>query len=469
MLVKVPGGVLALALSPATFVAVTLLSAAQAAPAFPGAQGAGAVAKGGRGGAVYQVTNLNDSGTGSLRTCVEASGPRTCVFRVAGTINLSRGFWIDDPYLTVAGQTAPGGGIQLKAKATTQSAVMIAAHNVVWRYTRVRHGYNSGGADNASNIMVFDGAYNVIVDHNSTSWNQDEGIGVWRSASGALHNVTVSWNVIAEALADHSTAIITGAEARTLSDGMTNLDFHHNLLMNDNHRNPHIKSKSGRIVNNLTYNTRFYYMQFGGGAQFDIISNVWKKGPLHGQVYASVREVQAFPGGNSSTANGTMSLYLANNTGFTAGTDQWRFTQLVSGENGTIQGNLSTAYRRASPLPAQAYPIRITSSDAILNDVGASRRLACNGGWIANRDATDQRLVRQYHENTGIRTLVRTEADVGGYPTIAAGTPCADADRDGMADEWERLRGFNPASAADRNDDQDGDGLTNLEEYLGGT
>ena len=119
--------------------------------AFPGAQGGGAASVGGRGGAVIEVTNLNDSGTGSLRACTSASGARTCVFRVSGNIQLTSQLYITNPYLTIAGQTAPGGGITLSARGTSQRVFTVATNNVVIRYLRVRHGYNAACAATGSN------------------------------------------------------------------------------------------------------------------------------------------------------------------------------------------------------------------------------------------------------------------------------------------------------------------------------
>lgn len=458
--------------------ALVLAPSALAAPAFPGAEGAGATAAGGRGGTVYLVTNLNDAGTGSLRACVEASGPRTCVFRVSGTIKLtSRGYWIDDPYLTVAGQTAPGGGIQISAKAISQSAVMIATHDVVWRYTRVRHGYNSGGLDKASNFMLFEGSERVIIDHNSVAWNQDEGIGIWRSSTAPARNITISWNLVAEGLADHSTGMVSGGDSRSLADGMTNIDWHHNLTMNNSHRNPLILNKSGRMVNNLWYNHRFYATQLGGGVSIDIIANIYKKGPMYGQVNGGGQhEIQAYPNGDSRAPTGTLSLYLAGNKGYYQPNetgDQWLMTAAVASQNGRETGALSTSFRRTSPLPAQTYPITrhgVSSLEGVvLPTVGASRRVDCNGAWVSNRDSTDARLVGQYQNNTGISSLPTNESNVGGYPTLASGTACADVDKDGMPDAWENARKLNPGNAADRNNDSDGDGFTNLEEYLNGT
>ena len=148
--------------------------------AFPGAEGFGADAKGGRGGAVIKVTNLNDSGSGSLRACVEASGPRTCVFEVGGTIELDSRIKISDPYLTIAGQTAPGGGITIRNSASNEKGdtFLTATHDVVIRYIALRPGHAAGSTTTNRATSIFDSGdgsvYNVILDHISMSWASDD-------------------------------------------------------------------------------------------------------------------------------------------------------------------------------------------------------------------------------------------------------------------------------------------------------
>jgi pectate lyase len=183
--------------------------ASAAVPAFPGAQGGGAASVGGRGGAVIEVTNLNDSGAGSLRACMLATGPRTCVFRVGGTINLLSSLRITKPYLSLAGQTAPGGGILLSGKDSSENMVVIATNDVIFRYIRVRKGYNGGCDDECgANIIMGVESYNIIVDHTSSTWNQDEGIG----NSASVRAVTISWNLVGEGIRStaewHSTGIL---------------------------------------------------------------------------------------------------------------------------------------------------------------------------------------------------------------------------------------------------------------------
>src|SRR5712671_3443453 len=157
------------------------LAAVQPVPAFPGAEGAGAFAVGGRGGRVIYVSNLNDSGPGSLREAVEAKGPRTVLFQVSGTIELRRSLRIREPFLTIAGQTAPGDGICLK-----RCPLFIETHDMVVRFLRSRLGPEGGKAEDA--LSVGTGARNVIVDHCSASWSVDEVL----STSGTnINGVTI--------------------------------------------------------------------------------------------------------------------------------------------------------------------------------------------------------------------------------------------------------------------------------------
>jgi pectate lyase len=449
-------------------------------PAFPECQGSGCGATGGRGGRVIEVTNLNDSGIGSLRACVEASGPRTCVFRVGGTIELQSGLVVRNPHLTVPGQTAPGGGILISGQAigSQGNTIQINAHDVIWRYTRVRLGYHedcSGDSSECASAFVMrNPTENVVIDHNSVSWNQDEGIGIWRGNSEkSLRDVTISWNLLAEPLTSHPTSLLIGASSRTLADGLTDADIHHNLVISANHRNPLAKNKSMRLINNIFYNYHGYATQLGGGITADIIGNYYRAGPDTDSVY----EVQAFPSGNSTSPNGTLSLYLADNKGpnhANPNTDNWSdMTREVSDENGPEIGALSEgSFRRMTPMAARGVPITIDHvdglEDMLLPTVGASQRLDCDGRWVATRDAVDTRLINEYRSETATGFRIANENEVGGFPMIAAGTPCADADHDGMSDIWERRVGLDPFDPADGNGDHDGDGYTNFEEFLNG-
>jgi pectate lyase len=460
--------------------ALLVSSGASAHPAFPDAEGGGAVTLGGRGGRAILVTTLADSGAGSLRECVMASGPRTCIFRVGGTITLQSMLYIQNAYLTVAGQTAPGGGIQLTTKGTAAAGLFgIATHDVIWQYTKLRNGWtaacsNADLSECGATGIIYSGGYNVILDHNSTSWNQDEGIGVWDgdAPKDRIKNVTMSYNIVAEGLASHSTGIITGG-ATAHAEQMTDIDMHHNLIINNSHRNPLAKHKTGRITNNIFYNQDFYVVQVGGGISIDVVSNIFKAGPLNKLAH---HEVQGFysPGGETSVGN--PSMYLSGNTGWNqtnpAG-DQWAMAATVAFENGPDDTwvQVVSGWKRATPLAATTYPITVTpvaSLDAVmLPTVGASRSLDCYGNWVNTRDATDTRQVTQYLTNTGITALIANESEVGGFPSVAAGTPCADSDEDGMPNAYEEAHGLN-ANSKDGGARVDTNGYTYLENYING-
>lgn len=458
------------------FLALALFSiTAQAIPAFPGAVGGGAAATGGRGGAVIQVTNLNDSGTGSLRACMLASGNRTCVFTVGGTINLLSEIYVNTSGgLTVAGQTAPGGGILISGKnlsGSSSAMISLANPNMILRYLRVRKGYNAACLPNAqcgSGVSLGVRVQNVIVDHVSVSWTQDDGMSAWSS----VNSITFSNNIISEGLYSHATGAITGSASTTTAAGMTNIDFYRNFISNGTHRAPFLGHASGREVNDIAYNTKVHSNQLYGCIQYDGIGNIRKRGPYSATSYYEY-EGLTFSSGTDACL-GSPSMYLSGNIGWNqtnpAG-DQWAMARQVSSYNGPPTGTIPTAWRRGSPLANTTYPITATAVGSLeasmLPDVGASKRLDCYGNWVDARDAVDARLINQYQTLTGNSTDITNETQVGGYPTIASGTACSDKDRDGMPDVWEEARGYNPNSASNRNFTGVG-GYTMLENYLNG-
>jgi pectate lyase len=463
-----------------------------AQPAFPGAQGGGAASVGGRGGTVIEVTNLNDDGPGSLRACAqEASGPRTCVFRVSGIIELtSDTIVVINPYLTVAGQTAPGGGITLSGRNLPHHMVAVATHDVIWRYTRIRHGYYANTPLNdGSNFVLWASAYNVIFDHNSSSWAQSEGAGGDESGDPSVYTLkseTFSWNLIAEPLAAHPTGVLwscTSGSGGTPNwcDSVTDIDLHHNLLMSDSHRNPLVNFKSGRWVNNIVYNVGFYYTAQGPGVQLDAIGNIYKQGPLFATYWGYpnkiIHEFQVATGCADLPINcptGNPSLYLLNNMGPNQSNpagNQWAMAATVSYANQAETGPVPAAYQRTTPLPPTTYPIQpdpVTNLETVmLPTVGASQRLDCDGTWVSNRDSVDARLISEYQTNTGINFFPTTESAVGGFPTIAAGLPCTETIHDGIPDVWKIANGLNPNGPSMANAIAP-NGYTYLENYLNG-
>jgi pectate lyase len=202
-------------------------------PAFPGAEGAGAWTPGGRGGKVYVVTSLNDKGPGTLREAVESNGPRMVVFRVAGIISLETPLTITNPFITIAGQTAPGDGVCIRGQTTE-----INTHDVVIRYLRFRRGNLKSRDDALGGHPVG----NVIVDHVSASWGLDENLSLYRHVVNLpgggikklpVENLTIQWCISSEAL-DLNNHAFGGTW------GGKNCSFHHNLFASNTGRNPSI-------------------------------------------------------------------------------------------------------------------------------------------------------------------------------------------------------------------------------------
>jgi pectate lyase len=449
-------------------------------PAFPGAQGGGAAAEGGRGGRVIEVTSLSDSGPGTLRACLrEAVGPRLCVFRVAGTIELESTIQIDNPYVTIAGQTAPGGGILINGRRMAADLIGFNTHDVIWRYTRLRTGYNGGPSGTGTALQFYEGSHDIIIDHLSISWTPDDAISVWSTSSKPINNLTLSWNLTAETLSPHATGYIVASGSSTQAGNMTDIDFHHNLLMSNDHRVPLLKNRSSRLINNIFYNNQYQYTQMGGGINADIIGNIYKRGPLDVPDTSENRvEIRVFTGdgANGAVANGNPSIYVQGNIGWNQSDptgDPWRMTTMETREDGVDNGAIPDSYLRSGPLPSGFAPIAAdpanTLEGLLLPTVGASQRLDCSGRWIDNRDSVDARLVDEYQSNHGTSVQIKHHDDIGGFPTLAGGSACTDTDRDGMPNAYELSHGLKYYDASDANLDSNGNGITNIEEYLAGS
>ena len=446
-------------------------------PAFPGAEGFGASAIGGRGGRVIAVTTLADRGPGSLRAALEAKGPRIVVFRVAGVIELQDDIRIQHPYLTVAGQTAPGGGILLKGTDNSLLRIRKGAHNIIVRYLRLRNGSgpaNGKGHDN----FTLNGGTTIIADHLSMSWSTDENAAMHRKpGTPPIQGVTIQRSIMAEGLAGHSNGmLISGTtdysnpnriieEWRSIQD----ISIHHNLFIHNSHRNPRITSAGTQVINNVTYNWKSRIGSTTRGSVIDIIGNYAKGGPmsrldrlwLH-QDFSRDRPWEAYP---------APSIYTAGNVVVPVhpdpAVDNWTLHKIHY-----LFNPLPQSYRRHTPLPSAPIPVRRQSAQAayrsVVADVGANARLDCAGNWVPNADAVDTRLLADVTRNTGPKQPPRSPEDAGGYPQIAPGVPCRDQDQDGMPDQWEQGYGLDPTDPTDSALDKDGDGYTNIEAYLNG-
>lgn len=450
-------------------------------PAFPGAEGAGALTPGGRGGRVIAVTNLNDSGPGSLRAAIEAKGPRIVVFQVGGIIELRKPIFIDEPYLTIAGQTAPGGGITLKGtdEGGGKMLVLRDVHDVIIRYLRIRSGAHGEAERGQINIAIDSGVHDVIIDHTSLSWTLDENLMIHRNipddtdpdAWPGIQKITVQRSILAEGLWPHSTGVQIGGEAELEGwRAVHDITLHHNLFASNSLRNPGIGSAGTQVINNVVYNWGSRLGETWYASTVDWIGNYFKPGSLSNPDRHLVHA--AFFRDSPQERFPPPSLYLYGNIALpdhtNPGTNDWELYVIHYEET-----PLPNEFLRVESLPHTPIPVTIQTAEeayhSVLMDVGANARLDCEGNWVANSDAVDMRLVSDVREGTSSSgRFIRHEDEVGGYPQIDSGTGCLDSDHDGMPDAWE----VNTNVLDPHADDSAGYDLdpnyTNIEVYLAG-
>lgn len=425
-------------LTPALALSLLLHGALSAGPtpAFPGAEGAGAFAQGGRGGRVIAVTNLNDSGPGSLRAAVQAKGPRTVVFRVAGNIELGSTLEIKEPFITIAGQSAPGDGVCLK-----NYDCVISTQQVVIRYLRVRPGDVARKA--VDGFSIGGAARHVILDHCSATWSVDESLSV---SGGDIGDITVQWCLIAESLnqsVHHKGPHGYGSLIR--ADG--EVSYHHNIFALHKSRNPRPgtyedANKRGLILdfrNNVIYGwgARAGYSS-ADKANLNYVGNYLKPAAF------SHAADQAFDvGGRLTTA-----LYVADN--FLAG------ATTANQDNWLLIGKSANAVRRDQPFPIAPVTTDPVSTvyEKVLAGAGATRPV---------RDAVDARIARHIREGTG--RIIDSQKEVGGWPELATGMPPIDSDQDGLPDDWEKQHQLDPQNPRDGAKPA-ASGYTQLEEFL---
>jgi pectate lyase len=459
-------------------------------PAFPGAEGWGAQSIGGRGGRVIEVTNLRDAGSGSLRACVEASNPRICVFRVNGIIRLRSSIEIRNPYLTIAGQTAPGSGIYIRSASTNEEGIngLIKfpeydssytgefPHDVIIRYLRIRHGRSPTQKFNGTrprNLDILSG-YNIIVDHVSSGWVQDNLMTIMAPDKDGLppiQYITIQRTILAESLEGHSTGLnIQGEGDGDRWKDVRNITVHHNLFADNGERNPRVTSAGAKVFNNVAYNWNNHVGSTIRGSVIDWINNYWKFGPNSKSTEILLHEDR--PGNNMPLYPSTPSIYIAGNIVDPeypdSDIDNWPLYSLRFNDFAALPGD----YRRYTPLPSAPITETVQSAveayHSVLDDVGANKRLDCMGNWVFNLDLTDARVIDQVRNDTGFEKTLRDEDQVGGFPETSPAPACPDSDHDGMPDEWEQANGFNPTATEDNSQDADADGYTNIEEFLNG-
>ena len=408
--------------------------------AFDGAEGMGRFAKGGRGGDVYHVTNLQDDGEGSLRHGIESmTGPRTIVFDVSGTIFLNSRLTVDTPYLTIAGQTAPGDGIAI-ANHTFQ---IHNTHDIIVRYIRTRAGDLdiSNTSPDTHDTFAIRWSHDVIVDHVSMSWSTDETLATYQS-----ENITIQWSIISESLSDsyHS----KGPHGYASLNWGGSISLHHNLISHHDYRMPKLKDITAEVVNNIFYDWGRSYP-----------SNV---GDVEGTLPSQVNFVN--------------NLYLAGdsaNTGLPTNIPYW-------GRDASeiwTSGNLTDANHNGVLDPIASdftlHPTTVSNFVASPFDFSgleaeptmeAYESVLASAGASLSRDAVDARVVQQVREQNG--NIIDSQSDVGGFPLLQSDAAAIDSDQDGIPDAWELANSLDPTDGTDATLDSNGDGFTNLEAYL---
>jgi hypothetical protein len=434
--------------------------------AFPGAEGFGRYTTGGRGGKVYVVTNLHDSGPGSLREAVTAKVPRMVVFAVAGTIHLQAPLLIKSN-VTIAGQSAPGDGICL-----ADHPVKLDGNNIIVRYLRLRMGdryQNKGMVDGSGSDDAFSGSRrkNILIDHCSMSWSTDEVLSVYAGDS-----TTLQWNLIAEPL-DYSYHFETGDKDFEHHGyggilGGRHISIHHNLYAHcqsrtprfDGNRNLGADMERADFRNNVIYNWGSNNTYGGEGGQYNIVNNYYKYGPATKEraknkmlnpfkLEPKLPYGKYYVHGNYMDGSPVVSRH------------NWRGVVMDKGTAADTVLAKAPAPFAAESIHTQPAP---QAYDAVLQYVGASLK----------RDAVDQRIISEVKSRTGRIIDVQGgyphgtpyAATAGAWPALKSAPATRDTDQDGMPDNWEKKNKLNPNDAADGAQYKLQKQFTNVEVYL---
>lgn len=380
--------------------------------AFPTAEGFGKHATGGGGGSVLFVTNLNNSGAGSFRAAAEASGARTVIFRVGGTISLSSAIVIDDPNITIAGQTAPGNGILFR-----NHEIQFRADNQIVRHIRARVGSGAGSNIDAFRILATSGTVteNVILDHCSSSWATDENLSFGIFSTGSIRDCTVQNSIIAD-----------GGYGTLVSANVYRVSIINNYYAHNSDRNvrighyddiaPQLNDLRAEVINNLFYNFNYAVNQTYG-TKGSFIGNYYRL--RTGQTMALGNVFQFTTSGEYPGSRSDTEIYLDDN--------------ILSG-TGTLQNSNINAYKVSSPPNSSGINPVLASTipSTIFSDVGAYSNLP------QGLDAVDLAFIQNYADDA----IAAAES----YPTISGGTPYPDSNNDGISDTWASTHDISSAS-----------------------
>ena len=433
--------------------------------AFPGAEGFGKFATGGRGGKVFVVTNLNDKGDGSFRKAAEAKGKRIIVFAVSGTIHLESKLSIKGD-VTIAGQTAPGDGICL-----ADQPVSLGGDNVIIRYLRFRMGdkYQKGGmVDGSGSDDAFSATRrkNIIIDHCSMSWSTDEVFSVYAGDS-----TTLQWNIIAEPL-NYSYHFETGDKDYEHHGfggiwGGNHLSAHHNLFAHCVSRNPRFNGtrlgatqEFADFSNNVIYNWGNNNVYGGEAGNYNIVNNYYKYGPSTNK---TVRYRIVNPSRTESIGFGKWYV----NGNYVDGNIDVSNNNLLGihmPKEGTETDKRALVQDKAFAAEAIRLHSATEAYEAVLKHVGASFK----------RDTLDERIINDVKNRTGRIIDVQGgfphgaeyEQTKNAWPALKLLPPPADADKDGMPDEWEIKNGLDSTNAADASSYKLDKQYTSIEVYI---
>lgn len=436
--------------------------------AFPGADGGGKYATGGRGGVVIHVTTLSDerdatSGQpafGTLRRAVQMEGTRTIVFDVSGTINLKSQLDIAGGNLTIAGQTAPGDGICIAGH-----PVVVKANNVIIRFLRFRMGDQNGVEGDALSI---NDRKNILVDHCSCSWSTDECVSCYGNTDFTLQYcfITESLRRSVHVKGDHGYGGIWGG---------TNASFHHNLLAHHDSRNPRFDHSYvnntcfGPIdyVNNVVYNWGGNSTYGGEGytqaRKINMVNNYYKYGPVTSK--------------KNRLVDPTISCEYCSDGHTLIPGKFWLSGNYMYGDANVTSDNWKGSTQTGSNVKATArWTDGLTRLENEQSAEAAFETVLTKAGCSLHRDVIDARIVNEVREgnytytgsNGSTKGLIDSPSDVGGYPSIAEihRADDYDTDRDGMPDEWEDAHGLDKNNAADGKLNTLDKTYTNLEVFL---
>ena len=412
--------------------------------AFPGAEGAGKFTKGGRGGDVYHVTTLKDSGPGSLREGIDSmKGPRTIVFDIGGLIRLKDELRIKDiSHLTIAGQTAPGKGITV----ADRNVIVEDCSHIILRYLRIRLGDENKPEKFKSDVFTAEYSDHMILDHLSFSWGID-GNGDFRG----LKYTTLQWMIFSEGL--HNSLHVKGkghAMCSSFRESEGPTTFHHNVYATSRNRHPSTSGGSQvmEFANNINYNWSGCHNL--SGEQYNLINNYYKAGLMKGRrlpIRYKSKDLKPVSHGyfSGNYFDGLPEKYNKDN--YTA-------IDLESdGPDGKYKNTTRNFYEVRKRTKIE------TAKEAYISCLKKS-------GCSLVRDSIDKRIIKSIINKTG--KVIDSQNDVGGfdlYPSVVR-LPGFDTDQDGMPDRWEKKVGLNPKDPSDGNKDHNNDGFTNLEEYI---